>query len=196
MPLPSSSTSTSISSSYSHMRPSDWSRQNLNRIEQFCIQCRESVPVRPNAFHIATIDSPDDEQQQPNQKQKQTDGYTHFFRSMFMKYAGRSERKYTRLHKGSLIEINADLRSNYGIFADSDVPLTASGYFQTKAVSRFVKVRLAIEKFSETTGRRDKWNKPSSTNGDNRYNNEAKTNSSVSTYRMCRFELCHIRTKW
>ena len=55
MPLPSSSTSTSISSSYSHTRPSDWSRQNLNRIEQFCIQCRQSVPVRPNAFHIATI---------------------------------------------------------------------------------------------------------------------------------------------
>ena len=120
------------------MRPSDWSRQNLNRIEQFCIQCRQSVPVRPNAFHIATIDSPDDEQQQPNQKQKQTDDYTHFFRSMFIKYAGRSERKYTRFHKGTLIEINADLRRNYGIFADSDVPLIASAYFQTKAVSRFV----------------------------------------------------------
>jgi hypothetical protein len=70
MPLPSSSTSTSISSSNSHMRPIGWSRQNLNRIEQFCIQCRESVPVRPNAFHIATIDSPDDEHQQPIQKQK------------------------------------------------------------------------------------------------------------------------------
>ena len=68
MPLPSSSTSTSISSSYSHMRPSDWSRQNL--IEQFCIQCRESVPLRSNAFHIATIDSPDDEHQQPKSKTK------------------------------------------------------------------------------------------------------------------------------
>ena len=44
------------------------------------------------------------------------------------------------------LKINADLRSNYGFFADSDVPLIASGFFQTKAASRFVKVRLAIEK--------------------------------------------------
>ena len=131
-----------------------------------------------------------------NQIKNKTDDYTHFFCSIFMTYAGRSERNYIRFHKGTRIEINADLRSNYGFFADSDVRLTASGYFKIKAVSQFVKVRLAIEKFSETTGRRDKWNQPSSTNGANRYNNEAKTNSSVSTYRMCRFELCHIRTKW
>ena len=104
--------------------------QPMNRRDAFMLnKYINYIPLRWSAMHFCIPDEP----------------VFHIVRTLSLALIGPAGRKICRLHSGSLIECDYAL-SSYGIIV-KDLPRTYTGIIKTKNLSRFVKVRAAIDDY-------------------------------------------------